>query len=167
MAGVARAWAAAAAGAPAGRQVVLRTGIVLDRGTPTLDRLTDIVRWGLGGRVGTGRQWVSWIHVADFLGVVRRALEDAALAGVVHATSPNPVPNAELMAALRRALHRPAAPPTPAALVRVGALVLGTDPALALTGRRCVPARLLRAGFRFEYPELAPALEDLLGTAGR
>ena len=167
MAGVARAWEAAAAGAPGVRQVVLRTGIVLDRHTPALDRLAGLARWGLGGRVGTGRQWISWIHVTDFLAVVRRAIDDAGLSGVVHATSPGPVRNAELMAALRRVLHRPPALPTPAALVHVGALLLRTDPALALTGRRCVPARLLRAGFTFAYPELVPALEDLLGGGRR
>ena len=106
---------------------------------------------------------MSWVQVADFLAVIRRALADEALSGVVHVTSPEPATNAELMAALRRVLHRPPAPPTPAALVYLGARLLRTDPALALTGRRCVPARLLRAGFTFRFPELGPALEDLLG----
>lgn len=162
MAGVARAWEDAAADAPADRQVVMRTGVVLDRGTPALDRLAGLARWGLGGRVGNGRQWVSWIHIADFLAVVRLALTDDTLSGVVHVTSPNPVRNAELMVALRRVLHRPVAPPTPAALVRLGAMVMRTDPALALTGRRCIPGRLLRDGFAFAYPHLVPALEQLL-----
>lgn len=162
MAGVARAWEAAASGVPAGRQVVMRTGIVLDRGTPAMNRLAGLVRWGLGGRIASGRQWVSWIHVSDFLHVVRRALDDDRLSGVVHVTSPNPVRNAELMAALRKVLHRPPAPPTPAALVRLGAVVLRTDPALALTGRRCVPSRLLDAGFAFDHPQIEGALEDLL-----
>ncbi len=161
MAGVARAWEAAASGARADRQVVLRTAVVLDRGTPALDRLTGLVRCGLGGRVGSGRQWVSWLHVADLLAVVRRSLDDATLSGVVHATSPHPVRNAELMAALRHALRRPLAPPTPAPVVRLGAAVLRTDPALALTGRRCVPTRLLDAGFTFAHPRLGPALENL------
>lgn len=164
MAGVARAWEAAAAEVPAGRQVLMRTGIVLDRGTPAMDRLTGLVRWGLGGRIADGRQWVSWIHISDFLAVVRRALEDESFSGVLHVTSPNPVRNAELMATLRKALHRPAAPPTPAALVRLGARILRTDPALALTGRRCVPARLLEADFRFAYPTLDEALKDLLSN---
>ena len=162
MAGVARAWEAAAAGAPAGRQVILRTGIVLDRDTPALNRLTGLARWGLGGRIGTGRQWVSWIHITDFLAVVRQAIDDDRLAGPVHVTSPNPVRNTQLMAELRRAVHRPPAPPTPAALVRLGAVLLRTDPGLALTGRRCVPTRLQDAGFTFAHPELRGALEDLL-----
>lgn len=162
MAGVARAWERAAAGAVTGRQVVLRTGVVLDRGTPALDRLTGLVRWGLGGRVGSGRQWVSWLHVDDFLAVVRRCLDDPGLSGILHVTSPEPVRNGELMAALRRRLHRPAAPPTPAPLVRIGAVLLRTDPALGLLGRRAVPARLLEAGFVFAHPTLDGALADLL-----
>ena len=164
MAGVARAWEAAANEVAAGRQVIMRTGIVLDRDTPAMDRLTGLVRWGLGGRIASGCQWVSWIHITDFLAVVRRALEDDSLSGAVHVTSPNPVRNADLMATLRKVLHRPAALPTPAALVHLGARVLGTDPALALTGRRCVPARLLEADFVFTYPRLDGALEDLLSN---
>ncbi len=164
MAGVARAWEAAADGVSAGRQVVMRTGIVLDRDTPALNRLTGLARWGLGGRIATGRQWVSWIHISDFLAVVRRSLDDGNLSGVVHVTSPHPVRNAEMMATFRKVLHRPAAPPTPAALVRLGAIVLRTDPALALTGRRCVPTRLLDADFIFGYPKLDEALEELLSV---
>jgi hypothetical protein len=162
MTGVARAWEEAAAGAPAGRQVVLRAAPVLDPGTPALDRLAGLVRWGLGGRVGSGRQWVSWLHIADLLAIVRRVLDDAGLTGLLHATSPHPVRNAELMATLRSVLRRPPALPTPAPLVRLGSVVLRTDPALALTGRRCLPTRLQQAGHAFSYPQLRPALEDLL-----
>lgn len=170
MAGVARAWEEAAAAVPAGRQVVLRAAPVFDPGTPALDRLTGLARWGLGGRVGSGGQWVSWLHIADLLAIVRRALDDPTLTGMLHATGPNPVRNAELMATLRSVLRRPPAPPTPAPLVRVGAVLLRTDPALALTGRRCLPARLQQAGHAFSYPQLRPALENLLrpnrGRAG-
>ncbi|MCO5970106.1 epimerase [Actinoallomurus soli] len=162
MAGVARAWEAAAADAPAERRVVLRTAVVFDRDTPALDRLTGLVRWGLGGRIASGRQWISWLHVTDLLAIVRRCLDDPSMAGVVHATSPSPVRNRELMATLRSLQRRPPAPPTPTPLLRLGALVLRTDPALALLGRRCVPARLSDAGFTFAFPELGPALTDLL-----
>lgn len=164
MAGVARAWEAEAARATANRQVIMRTGIVLDRNTPALDRLAGLVRWGLGGRVGSGRQWVSWVHIADFVSVVEHALNDENLDGVVHVTSPNPVRNAELMAALRHAVRRPPAPPTPAVLVRLGSVILRTDPALALTGRRCLPGRLSEQSFAFSFPQLAPALEDLFSA---
>lgn len=163
MPGVARPWEEAAAGVRAARMVTLRTAIVLDAGTPAMKRLTTLVRLGLGGRIGSGRQWVSWLHVADFQAIVRACLDDRLeLAGVVHATSPNPVTNAELMSELRRALHRPPAPPTPKLMLRAGSALLRSDPALALTGRRCVPGQLLKAGFEFAYPELGPALSDLL-----
>jgi uncharacterized protein (TIGR01777 family) len=164
MAGVARAWEESVSGAHTGRLVVLRTGIVLDNDTPALDRLLSLARWGLGGRVGSGRQWVSWIHIDDWLSIVGEALEgrSAPVSGVVHATAPNPVPNAELMASLRKVTRRPAAPPTPAPLVRLGAILLRTDPALALTGRRAVPTRLAEAGFEFAHPEIDEALADLL-----
>ena len=167
MAGVARAWEAAASGAPAGRTVLLRTSIVLDRGTPALDRLTSVVRWGLGGRVASGRQWFSWIHVDDWLRLTVELLEGqgavGALSGAVVASSPEPVRNEELMRTLRAVLRRPQSPPTPEWAVRLGSVVLRTDPALALTGRRAVPERLLDAGFAFTHPQLRPALEDLLG----
>ncbi|WP_189242010.1 epimerase [Planobispora rosea] len=162
MAGVARAWEAAAAGVPCDRQVILRTAVVFDRDTPALNRLTGLTRWGLGGRVGSGRQWVSWLHIDDFQAVVRLVIDDPAWSGVLHATSPSPVRNAELMRTFRRVLGRPPAPPTPEFLVRLGARVLRTDPALALTGRRCLPARLTEAGFAFRHPDLAGALTHLL-----
>jgi hypothetical protein len=170
MAGVARAWEAALGGAVAADGVtVLRTSVVLDAGTPALDRLLLLTRWGLGGRVGSGRQWVSWIHVEDWLRVVQWCLgtspepEARPLRGVLVASSPNPVRNAELMATLRRVTRRPPAPPTQAWGVRWGARILRTDPALGLTGRQGRPRRLLAAGFRFRHPHLEPALRDLLG----
>jgi uncharacterized protein (TIGR01777 family) len=163
MAGVAKAWEAAVSGANADRMAILRTGIVLDNDTPALDRLRSLARWGLGGRVGPGTQWISWIHVEDWLAIVRQLLTAGTtdLSGILHATGPHPVRNAELMAALRRSVRRPAAPPTPAPLVRLGAMVLRTDPALALTGRRASPARLLETGFEFRHPDLDEALADL------
>ncbi len=166
MTDVARAWEAAADGVNAERTHVLRTSIVLDRDTPALNRLTSVVRWGLGGRIASGQQWFSWIHVEDWLSIAVQALEGRGpagnLPGVLHATSPDPVRNADLMRILRRVLRRPAAPPTPAWALRAGAVLLRTDPALALTGRRAVPARLQEAGFVFAHPELEEALQDLM-----
>jgi uncharacterized protein (TIGR01777 family) len=179
MVSVARAWEEAAARAPAERQVVLRTSIVLDRDTPALNRLAGLVRWGLGGRVGSGRQWFSWIHVDDWLriaecGILGHEAGEAdsrpgpatvphePLRGVVLTTAPHPVRNSELMHTLRRTLRRPIAPPTPAPLVRLGAVLLRTDPALALTGRRAVSTRLTERGFGFRHPHLGDALADLL-----
>jgi uncharacterized protein len=163
MPGVARPWEAAAAGAVTERLVTMRTGIVLDQGTPAFDRLARLTRVGLGGRIGTGDQWISWIHVDDMLGAVAFLRSRADLAGVVHLTAPEPVRNRDMMASLRRALHRPWSPPTPKPLVHVGALLMRTDPALALTGRRCVPRRLTDAGFDFEHRTFDGALADLTG----
>jgi NAD dependent epimerase/dehydratase family enzyme len=78
MAGVARAWEQAAAGVAAERQVIVRAGVVLERDIPALDRLCALTRWGLGGRIGDGRQWVSWLHAADFTAVVQRLIDDSA-----------------------------------------------------------------------------------------
>lgn len=166
MAGVATAWEAAAEPAKAERVAILRTGIVLDRDTPALDRLTTLTRFGLGGRIGNGAQWISWIHIRDFLRTLDFLVERATMEGVVHVTAPNPIRNRDMMAALRRALHRPWSPPTPEPLVHVGARLMGTDPALALTGRRCIPERLLDAGFEFRHLRFPEALADLLGRSG-
>lgn len=168
MPGVAVPWEESAD--PAGAMtslVVLRTGVVLQQDSPALDRMTAVTRWGLGGRMGSGRQWTTWLHIDDFLAAVD-ALADpheatGELTGVVHVCSPEPCTNADLMAALRRACRRPGwAPPTPSWAIRLGAPLLGTDAALALTGRRCVPQRLLDAGFDFQHPHIADALDDLL-----
>ncbi len=162
MAGVATAWEAAADGVVADRIVRLRTGVVLDNDTPAFNRLTRLARWGLGGRIGRGDQWISWIHVDDFLAAVRFLVDAPEMDGVVHVTSPNPVRNRDMMAGLRSAVHRPWSPPTPTPLVHVGAVLLRTDPALALTGRRCIPRVLSDAGFEFEHAEFAGALDHLL-----
>lgn len=148
---------------------ILRTGVVLQNDSPALDRLTSVTRWGLGGAIAGGRQWTSWLHIDDFLAAID-ALSDADgvarnLEGPVHLCSPEPVRNAEMMAAFRRVCHRPSwAPPTPRFAVRIGAPLLRTDAALALTGRRCLPKRLTAAGFVFRFPKIDSALDDLLGA---
>jgi hypothetical protein len=166
MPGVALPWEEAAKDANSQRQVIFRMSLVLDRKTPVLDRLSMIVKLGLGGRISTGRQWVSWIHVKDMLRALRFVVENE-IEGVLNVTSPNPVPNETFMEELRSHLNRPWSPAVPAPLVRIGALLMGSDPQIALTGRRCVPARLLESGFDFEYPDLRVALDDVFqrGTA--
>lgn len=166
MPGVAQPWELAAKDANAARLVFFRMSLALDVGTPVLDRLSRIVKLGLGGRISTGRQWVSWIHMDDLLKALHFVLAGE-ISGIVNVTSPGPVQNGTLMAELRRSLNRPWSPPTPAPLVRMGALLMGSDPALALTGRRCIPARLLEEGFEFEFHELRDALGDLLGGPTR
>lgn len=168
MTGVAQPWESAFDGANTDHGVVLRTSIVLDPQSPAMKRLTQLTKLGLGGRVGSGEQWVSWIHVADWLAVVRACLGlvDGVTvpAGVVVAATEHPVRNRELMAALRRHLHRPPAPPTPALLMKLGAVVLRSDAALGLTGRHATSTVLRENGFRFEFPTLDAALDDLLAS---
>jgi uncharacterized protein (TIGR01777 family) len=165
MTGVAQPWEAAFAGANTSQGVVLRTSIVLDAQSPALRRLAMLTRFGVGGRVGNGRQWFSWIHIDDWLAIARSCLglTDIAIpAGVLVAATDNPVRNAELMATLRRQLRRPPAPPTPAFVLKVGAVLLRTDPALGLTGRHATSKVLGPCGFRFSHPHIEGALADLL-----
>lgn len=147
--------------APGMRKVVMRIGIVLDADKGALTVLARLSRWFLGGRVGSGCQYVSWIHVADMTRMFVEAIERPEVSGVFNATAPNPVTNAEFMRALRGVLRRPWSPPVPAWLTRIGALFMRTEPSLALTGRRCAPKRFLESGFRFEFPELRGALANL------
>lgn len=165
MTGVARAWEEAFIGANTSHGVVLRTSIVLDPDSPALSRLVALTKYGLGGTVGSGAQWFSWIHLTDWLAVVRASLGLSPglhiRPGIVVAAAPYPARNHELMAALRALLRRPGAP-TPALLLKMGAAVLRTDAALGLTGRHVTSEVLDEAGFVFAHPRLTAALADLL-----
>ena len=165
MAGVAKVWEAALTPIPGSRIVFMRTGIVLDAGTPALNRLETITKLFLGGSVGNGKQWVSWIHIKDFIRALNFMVANQGVSGVVHVTSPQPVRNEELMTTLRTVLKMPWSPPTPAFIIRFGArFIFKTDPLLALTGRRAMPPKLLHAGFEFMQPEIRQALDDLCGN---
>lgn len=167
MTGVAQPWEEATKGAHTDHMVLLRTSIVLDRQAPALQMLARLTRAGLGGRVGSGYQWFSWIHHEDWLRVAVAALgldpQVSIPDGPLVAAAPRPLRNADLMAALRRHLHRPAAPPTPALMLHVGAVALRSDPALGLTGRHCTSAVLEQAGFTFTHPDIDSALEEIYG----
>lgn len=161
---VGRAWEEAFdAACPDGlRRVVLRTSFVLGRSGGALTRLRGLARCGLGGTVGTGRQGMSWIHLADMNALFERGLANPSMRGVYIASSPGPVTNRVFMKELRRAVGVPVGLPAPGPLVRLGApLVMRTDPELALYGRYVVPRRLLDEGYAFRFPELAGALADL------
>lgn len=165
MTGVARPWEEAFGGANTEHGIILRTSIVLDPQSPALRRLAALTKLGLGGRVASGRQWFSWIHLTDWLSIVRAGLgltPGVELpAGCVVGASEHPVRNADLMTALRAQLHRPGLP-TPAFMLRIGAIALRTDPELGLTGRYATSKVLEEANFQFQYPNLAGALADLL-----
>ncbi|MCB9848257.1 MAG: DUF1731 domain-containing protein [Phycisphaeraceae bacterium] len=162
---VGKAWEQAFddAAPPGIRKVVLRTSFVLGRSAGALRTMSRLARWGLGGRAGSGRQGVSWLHEHDMNRLFERAIADPSMHGACIATAPNPVSNAEFMRAIRRTLRVPLGLPAPAPLVRLGApLLLRTDPELALCGRYCVPKRLQAEGFEFRFPTIEPALRDLL-----
>ena len=165
---VGRAWEAAfAESLRAGqRGVVLRTSFVIGRdrgaGAGAMGRLRTLVRFRIGGRVGSGRQGMSWIHEADMNALFQRALTDPTMQGAYIASAPDPVSQAEFMRTMRRSLGVRIGLPTTAAMVRIGApLVMRTDPDLALYGRYVVSERLRADGFAFRFPELGEALADL------
>lgn len=155
-------WEAAAAPAAAAgvRVVTLRTGIVLTRRGGALAQLLPLFSFGLGGRLGSGRQWMSWITLADHVRATRHLLEDAGVAGPVNLTAPQPVRNQEFTAALGRALRRPAALAVPALALR--ARFGGFADEGLLVSQRVLPARLTAAGFAFAHPDLDTALGAVL-----
>jgi len=141
----------------------LRASFVLGRSGGALPRLARLARWLLGGRIGTGRQGLSWIHERDMNRLFERALSDSRMTGAYLATAPNPVSNAVFMRELRQAMRVPFGLPAARWMVRIGApLLLRTDPDLAILGRYCASRRLADENFAFEFPEVAGALRDLL-----
>lgn len=144
------------------RKVLLRIGFVLSPEAGALPVLAGLAKWFAGAPAGSGRQWVSWIHAHDMDRIFLRAVADPALVGTFNACTAGPVTNAELMAELRALYRRPWLPAMPAWLVRAAAWLLHSDASLALTGRRGLPGRLMEVGFRFDYPALGPALDEML-----
>ena len=142
------------------RVVHLRFGVVLGPRGGALEKMLPLFRLGLGGRLGSGHQWVSWISLADLVSATIFALHNLSLSGPVNLTSPNPVKNSELTQALAHAVHRPAFLPAPAFALR---LALGemADAAL-LASTRVYPAKLLDAGFKFDHPTIDLALAAAL-----
>lgn len=141
------------------RTAFARIGVVLGRGGGALAKMLPPFRLGLGGPLGDGQQWVSWIHLDDLCDLLLWLLEHPKAAGAFNATAPQPVTMAELARTLGRVLHRPAFLPAPAPLLR---LALGEVADVLLTGQRVLPRRALEGGFEFSYPALEPALRELL-----
>ena len=167
LAGVVRQWEAAADPARAAglRVVHLRTTPVQDASGAGLQKQALLFRLGLGGRFGSGRQWLSWIALDDIAGAYLHALTRDDLAGPVNAAAPNPVTNAEFTTTLARVLHRPAVLHVPAFASR---LVLGEfADEMLFASIRVEPARLLETGYRFRFPELEAALRHTLGRPAR
>ena len=142
------------------RVVRLRFGIILAKHGGALPQMMRPFKFGLGGRVGSGQQWMSWITLQDVVSVIREALQNRAISGAVNAVSPQPVRNVDFVKALGRAMHRPAIVPAPAFALE---LLLGEmAEALLLASQRVVPSRLEQLGFRFSHRDLNSALASVL-----
>jgi uncharacterized protein (TIGR01777 family) len=141
------------------RVALVRTAFVLAPDAPVLRLLALPVRMFVGGRLGSGRQWFSWVHIDDLVGIYQLALTDPTVSGPINAAAPEPCRQADLAAALARTLHRPCWLPVPAWAVR---LVLRDQATLLIGSRRVVPSRALAAGYRFHHPAIDEALADVL-----
>jgi uncharacterized protein (TIGR01777 family) len=156
------AWEAAASPArEAGIRVVhLRTGIALHPEGGALKKMIGPFKMGVGGPIGSGQQYMSWIHREDLISLYAHATASESIRGPLNGTAPHPVTNHQFAHILGKVLHRPALMPAPAFALK---LALGEMSSMVLTGQRVVPAGALASGFRFAFPELEPALQDLLG----
>jgi uncharacterized protein (TIGR01777 family) len=161
LAEVCKAWEAEAdAASGLGLRVVkLRTGIVMGNGG-ALAKLLPIFQLGAGGKLGDGQQWFSWVHRDDLVGIIMLALDNALITGAINGTAPNPVKNAEFTKTLAKAVSRPAIVPVPALALQ---LLLGEAAVLVLEGQKVLPKKALHNKFVFSYPELEPALMQIVG----
>lgn len=161
LAGLCKDWenAALAAESLGVRVVRLRMAVVLGKNGPAFEKLRHLFKLGLGGRLGSGRQWMAWIHLADFHAVILHALAAENLTGQLNVSAPNPERNVDFTRKLAAALHRPAVIPAPRFLLK---LVLGEFGGILVTGQRALPEALLESGFEFQFPTLESALADLI-----
>ena len=141
------------------RRAILRTGVVLSKDGGALPRLLLPIRFGLGGPLGSGKQWMPWIHIADHAAATAFLLMNANASGPFNLTAPEPVTNAEMVHAIARRLRRPAFLRAPEFALR---FALGEMSAMLLASQRVLPKRLLAAGYEFQFPTLESALDDLL-----
>ena len=137
----------------------VRTGVVLGLGGGALAKMLPPFRFGVGGPLGGGKQWVSWIHIQDLCRLFQFLIETTSCEGVYNGTAPGPVTMNELAKCLGRVMHRPALFPVPGPILRAA---LGECADVLLTGQRVFPRRAQAAGFTFEYPQLEAALRNIL-----
>jgi uncharacterized protein (TIGR01777 family) len=147
---------------PKTRKVFLRIGMVLQQNGGILKPFLNMAKFGLGGKIGTGNQYMTWIHEQDFTDLIRYTILDADFKGIVHAASPFPVTNKEFMKTIRQSVNIPFGLPNPAIFIKIGAVFIGTEAELVLSGRRVVSSVLEKNGFKFKYPYLHDAVTRLL-----
>jgi uncharacterized protein len=158
LADVCRVWEAEANQAQTSRVVLLRTGFVIGRGGGAMQKILPVFRCGLGGRLGSGRQWMSCVHVDDVAGMALWAAENQTIAGPLNAVMPSPVTNAEFTRAVSRAVHRPAVLPAPAFVLR---LVLGRMASMLLDSSRVRPAVPENLGYCYDFSNVTDAVDEV------
>jgi hypothetical protein len=141
------------------RVVKLRTGIVLGKGGGALEQMLTPFKMGAGGRLSSGRQWMSWIHIRDLMGLILFALADSKVSGPMNGTAPHPVRNIDFTEELGKALHRPAVIPVPEFGLK---LLFGEMAGVLLASQRVLPQAAQAAGYRFQFPDLSAALKDVV-----
>ena len=146
------------------RQVALRMAIVLGKNGGVIKPLKNLVRFGLGGKQGNGNQMFSWIHIEDLYNVILFVQQHKEISGVLNTSAPNPVNNKTLMELMRKYVGVSVGLPTPAWLLKMGAVIIKTETELVLKSRWVIPERLLNAGFEFKYPTMAEALKNILNN---
>ncbi|MDQ7949903.1 MAG: TIGR01777 family oxidoreductase [Pedobacter sp.] len=147
---------------PKTRQIALRMAIVLGKGGGVMQPLTNLVRFGLGGKQGSGNQMFSWIHIDDLYQMIIFLQEHKELDGIFNCASPNPVSNQQLMQTFRQVMEMPIGLPAPAWLLSIGAIFIKTETELVLKSRWVIPERLQAQGFNFKFPFIKEALGDIL-----
>jgi len=150
---------------PKTRKITLRMGIVLGRHNSVFPRLLNLVKMGMGGRQGNGRQYVSWVHEQDVARSTEWLAGHPGLTGIFNCTAPNAVKNAELMKIIRKAYGMPFGLPAPKWLLEIGSMVIGTETELIMKSRWVMPKRLLDSGFKFHFENAGDAVKDILGIA--
>jgi uncharacterized protein len=146
------------------RQVALRVGMALGNTGGVFPVLKRLVKFGLGGKMGKGNQFVSWIDDVDFLRMVRWAIENENVSGTYNCTSPIPATNKELMKTLRDKMHIPIGIPAPEFLLEIGSFIIRTETELVSKSRNVIPAKAMKEGFTFHYPNIKDSIEHILSN---
>ena len=141
------------------RVVFVRTGVVLSADGGALEKMLPPFKMGAGGRLGSGKQWFPWIHIDDIVGIFRHSIVNAKATGPINGAAPQPATNAEFARELGHALHRPAFLPVPEIALRI---LMGEMAGVLFDSQRVIPAAALASGYEFRYPQLGPALADVL-----
>jgi uncharacterized protein (TIGR01777 family) len=146
---------------PHTKKVILRIGVVLQKGIGLLQPFAKLVKFGFGGKIGDGQQYMSWIHEQDFINILIASLNDERFKGTIHCTAPTPIKNEDFMHALRNALHIRHGLNNPKIFVKMGAYLIGTEAELVLKGRNVTSDFLKAHSFEFKFPTIGPALNNL------